>query len=40
MEQWCSVADPGVCSFCRNFDGFQVNSQKLGVQAPQKVEFE
>ena len=21
---------PGVCSFCRNFDSFQVNSQKLG----------
>ena len=26
--------------FCWNFDSFQVNSQKLGVQAPQNVEFE
>ena len=31
---------PRVCSFCWNFDSFQVNSQKLGVQAPQNVEFE
>ena len=23
---------PGMCSFCWNFDSFQVNSQKLGVQ--------
>ena len=31
---------PGVCSFSWNFDSFEVNSQKLGVQAPQNVEFE
>ena len=30
----------GMCSFCWNCDSFQVNSQKLGVQAPQNVEFE
>ena len=29
-----------VCSFCWNFDGFQVNSQKLGVRARQNVEIE
>ena len=28
------------CSFCWNVDSFQVNSQKLGVQAPQNVQFE
>ena len=30
----------GLCSFSWNFDSFEVNSQKLGVQAPQNVEFE
>ena len=30
----------GVCSFSLNVGSFQVNSQKLGVQAPQNVEFE
>ena len=29
-----------VCSFSLNLCSFQVNSQKLGVQAPQNVEFE
>ena len=30
----------GVCSFSWNLSSFPVNSQKLGVQAPQNVEFE
>ena len=29
----------GVCSFCLNFDIFLVNSQKLGVQAPENTEL-
>ena len=29
----------GVCSFCWNFDNFPVNSQKVGVQAPENIEL-
>ena len=34
------IAISGVCSFSWNLDIFHVNSKKLGVQAPQKVNFE
>ena len=30
---------PGVCSFSWNFDIFLVNSQKVGVQAPENIEL-
>ena len=36
---WVSMP-PGVCSFSWNLHSFPVNSQKLGVQTPQNVEFE
>ena len=29
----------GVCSFCWNFDIFLVNSQHLGVQAPENIKI-
>ena len=32
-------AIPGVCSFSWNFDIFLVNSQKVGVQAPENIEL-
>ena len=39
-EELTCFPNPGVCSFSWNLHSFPVNSQKLGVQAPQNVEFE
>ena len=41
---WClfrvvSANASGVCSFSWNFDNFAVNSQKVGVQAPENIEL-
>ena len=33
-------SNTGVCSFSSICENFQLNTQKLGVQAPQKVKFE